>query len=46
MNKKFGQVINISPYRLMFLMTCNSEVSCIEVYFTLQNSKHLEVKDK
>ena len=30
----------------MFLNTFNSELSCIEVWFTDQNSKPLEIEDK
>ena len=45
-NKLFGQLLDISPKNSIFLKTFNSEFSCIEVWFTDQNSKLLEVEDK
>ena len=42
-NKSFGQ-LNISPSNFIFLKTFNSEFSYIEVRFTDQNSKPLELK--
>ena len=45
-NKSFGQLLNISPKNLMFLKTFNSEFLYIEVWFTDQNSKPLEIEDK
>ena len=45
-NKLFGQLLDISPKNSIFLKTFNSEFSCIEVWFTDQNSKPLEVEDK
>ena len=44
-NKKFGQLINISPHSLMMLNTVNSEFSYVEVWFTDQASKALEIED-
>ena len=40
-NKKFGQLINISPH----VFTVNTEFSSVEVWFTDQNSKALEIED-
>ena len=37
-NKKFGQVLDISPKNVIFLKTFNSEFSYIEVWFVDQNS--------
>ena len=42
-NKLFGQ-LDILLKNFMFLKTFNSEFSYTEVWFTDQNSKHLELK--
>ena len=42
-NKLFGR-LDILLKNFMFLKTFNSEFSCTEVWFTDQNSKHLELK--
>ena len=44
-NKQFGQLINISPHSLTMLNTTNTELSYIEVGFTDQNIKPLEIED-
>ena len=44
-NKEFGQLINIAPHSLTVLSTTNTEFSSIEVWFTDQNSKPLEIED-
>ena len=44
--KSFGQLLNISPFSFIFLKILNSEFSYIEVWFTDQNSKPLEIEDK
>ena len=44
-NKQFGQSINIWPHLLTMLKTTNTEFLSIEVSFTDQNSKPLEIKD-
>ena len=44
--KSFGKLLDISPKNLLFLKTFNSEFSYIEVWFTDQISKPLEIKDK
>ena len=38
-NKSFGQLLDISPEKFIFLKTFDSEFSYIEVRFTDQNSK-------
>ena len=45
-NKSFGQLLDISPESFIFLKIFNSEFSYIEVWFTDQNSKPLEIGDK
>ena len=45
-NKLFGQLLDASPKKIIFLKTFNSELSFIEVWFTDQNSKPLEIEDK
>ena len=44
--KSFVQLLDISPKKCLFLKTFNSEFSSIEVWFTDQNSKLLEIEDK
>ena len=44
-NKKFGQLINISPHAFTMMNTVNTEFSSVEVWFTDQASKALEIKD-
>ena len=44
-NKQFGQLINISPHSLMMMNTVNTEFSFVEVWFTDQASKALEIED-
>ena len=43
--KLFGQLINIAPHSLTMLGTTNTEFLFIEVWFTDQNSKPLEIED-
>ena len=45
-NNSFGQLLDIFPKNFVFLKTFNLEFSYIEVWFTDQNSKPLEIKDK
>ena len=45
-NKLFGQLLIISPNNFIFLKTCNSEFVCMEVWFTDQKAKSLEIEDK
>ena len=44
-NKQFGQLINISPDTLTIMNTVKTEFSHIEVWFTDQFSKPLEIED-
>ena len=44
-NKQFGQLITISPYSLTMLKTTNSEFPSIQVCFTDQNNRPLEIED-
>ena len=45
LNKQFGQLINISPHSLTMMNTVNTEFSFVEVWFTDQASKALEIED-
>ena len=45
-NKPFGALLGISPTNHIFLKTFNSEYNEIEVLFTDQNSKPLEIEDR
>ena len=45
-NKSFGQILDILTKHFIFLKTFNSEFSYIELWFTDQNSKPLEIEDK
>ena len=45
-NKSFGQLLDISTKNFIFLKSFNSEFSYIEVWFTDQNFKLLEIKGK
>ena len=44
-NKQPGQLIDISPLSLMMKNTVNIEFSSMEVWFTNQNIKALEIED-
>ena len=44
LNKQFGQLINTVPHSLTMLGTTNTEFSFIEVWFTDQNGKPLEIE--
>ena len=44
-NKQFGQLINISLHSLTMMNTVNTEFSFVEVWFTDQTSKALEIED-
>ena len=45
-NELFGQLLDVSPKNFRFLTTSDSEFSCTEVWFTVQNSKPVEVEYK
>ena len=44
-NKQFGQLINITRHSSIILSTTNTGLSFIEVWFTDENSKPLEIGD-
>ena len=44
-NKQFGQLITTSPHSLTMLKTANSEFPFIQVWFTGQNNRPLEIQD-
>ena len=44
-NKQFGKLLNISPHYLTMMDTVNTELSSVEVWFTDQVNKALEIKD-
>ena len=44
-NKKFGKLLNISPHVFTMMNTINTEFSSVEVWFTDQSSKALEIED-
>ena len=44
LNKKFGQLINISPHAFTVMNTLNTEFSYVEIWFTDQSSKALEIE--
>ena len=44
-NKKYGQLITVSPNSLIMLKTINTEFSFIEIWFTDQNNRPLENED-
>ena len=45
LNKHFGYLINISSHSLTMLNTANTEFPSIEVWFTDQSNKQLEIED-
>ena len=45
-NKPFDSLLKVSPANNIFLKTFNSEYNEIEVSFTDQNSKPLEIEDR
>ena len=44
-NNQFGQLITISPHSLTMLKTINAEFQSIQLWFTDQNKRPLEVED-
>ena len=44
-NKQFGQLITITPHSPTMLKTTNAEFSSIEIRFTDQNNRPLEIED-
>ena len=45
LNKSFVQLLDISPKTFMFSKTVNLQFSYIELWFTDENSKPLEIED-
>ena len=43
--KKYGQLITVSPETLIMLNTVNTEFSFIEIWFTDQDNRPLEIED-
>ena len=46
LNKSFGQLLDISSKKFVLKKTLNLDFSYIEIWFTDQNSKSLEIEDK
>ena len=44
-NKQFGQLITIVPHSLAMMKATNAEFSFIEIWFTDQNNRPLEIED-
>ena len=44
--KPFGRLLDISPTNHIFLKTFNSEYNEIDVWFTNQNSRPLQIEDR
>ena len=44
-NKKYGQLITVSPNLLIMLKTINTEFSFIEIWFTDQDNRPLQIED-
>ena len=44
-NKKYGQLITVLPETLIMLKTVNTEFSFIEIWFTDQDNRPLEIED-
>ena len=44
-NKKYGQLITVSPEKLIMLKTVNTEFSFIQIWFTDQDNRPLEIED-
>ena len=44
-NKKYGQLVTVSPETLIMLKTVNTEFSFIEIWFTDQDNRPFEIED-
>ena len=44
-NKQFGKLTTSSPHLLTMLKTTNAEFQSIQVWFTDQNNRPLEIED-
>ena len=45
-NKSFGELLDVSPRNFIFLKTFDSEVSYVEVWFTDQTFKLLQIENE
>ena len=45
-NKKYGQLITVLPETLIMLKTVNTKFSFIEIWFTDQDNRPLEIEDR
>ena len=45
LNKQFGQLITITPHSVTMLKTTNAKFSFIDIWFTDQNNRPLEIED-
>ena len=45
LNKQFGQLITIKPHSQTMLKTTNAEFIFIEIWFTDQNNRPVEIED-
>ena len=43
-NILFGELITVTPHSPKMLKTTNAEFSCIEVWFTHQNNRPIEIE--
>ena len=44
-NKQFGQLISILPHSLTMLKSVSAEFQSIQLWFTNQNNRPLEIED-
>ena len=44
-NKQFGQLITVTPHSSTMLKTTNAEFSFMEIWFTDQNNRSVELED-
>ena len=44
-NKRFGQLVTVTPHSPTMLKATNAEFSFIEIWFTDQNNRSLEIED-
>ena len=44
-NKRFGQLVTVTPHSPTMLKATNTEFSFIEIWFTDQNNRSLEIED-
>ena len=46
LGKSFGPLLAIIPENFIYLKTFNSEILFVQVWFTVQNHKSLQIEDK